>query len=235
MNTLYFSCTLIVISALHTFGERTGASFKEGAGVLLSEESRQAIKLEIADVEDRTIALDVKITAHVYRESGEASHNSEEISGYAYASALVTPKVAEQMGVGTKVQVTGPATATGSVIRQEKNLVESGGLVEVIIQIEDTVQNWKIGSFALVSPAQLREREAMVIPGSAVLESAFGDFVFVVNGNAYLRTPVTIGQRNVESVEILDGLFSGDQVVTHPVETMYLIELRATKGGGHCH
>jgi multidrug efflux pump subunit AcrA (membrane-fusion protein) len=36
-------------------------------------------------------------------------------------------------------------------------------------------------------------------------------------------------------VEITDGLLAGDQVVTKPVQTLWLIELRATKGGGHSH
>jgi hypothetical protein len=30
-------------------------------------------------------------------------------------------------------------------------------------------------------------------------------------------------------------LLEGDTVVTRPVQTLYLIELRATKGGGHSH
>jgi len=36
-------------------------------------------------------------------------------------------------------------------------------------------------------------------------------------------------------VEIVDGLLAGDAVVTKPVQTLWLIELRATKGGGHSH
>jgi multidrug efflux pump subunit AcrA (membrane-fusion protein) len=60
-------------------------------------------------------------------------------------------------------------------------------------------------------------------------------FVYVLNGEAFLRTAVTTGARRGEFTEITDGLYSGDQIVVRPVETLYLIELRATKGGGHSH
>jgi multidrug efflux pump subunit AcrA (membrane-fusion protein) len=74
-----------------------------------------------------------------------------------------------------------------------------------------------------------------VVPGSAVLETVYGPFVYVANGRALLRTAVRLGARRGGDVEITDGLYGGDQVAVRPVETLYLIELRATKGGGHSH
>jgi multidrug efflux pump subunit AcrA (membrane-fusion protein) len=46
---------------------------------------------------------------------------------------------------------------------------------------------------------------------------------------------VKTGSEADGKIEITDGLFQGDQVVAKPVETLWLIELRATKGGGHSH
>ena len=46
---------------------------------------------------------------------------------------------------------------------------------------------------------------------------------------------ITEETTKILGVEITDGLLAGDQVVTKPVETLWLIELRATKGGGHSH
>jgi multidrug efflux pump subunit AcrA (membrane-fusion protein) len=75
----------------------------------------------------------------------------------------------------------------------------------------------------------------MVVPKSAVLASAEGNFVYVVNGEAYLRTAVKTGVEAEGLVEVTDGLLAGDVVVTRPVEKLWIIELRATKGGGHSH
>ena len=73
------------------------------------------------------------------------------------------------------------------------------------------------------------------MPRSAVLETAAGKFAFVQNGDYLLRTPVTVGAENAEYAEITGGIYAGDVVAANPVETLYLIELRATKGGGHSH
>jgi hypothetical protein len=37
------------------------------------------------------------------------------------------------------------------------------------------------------------------------------------------------------SVVIMDGLSVGDEIVAKPVKQLWLIELRATKGGQHSH
>ena len=67
------------------------------------------------------------------------------------------------------------------------------------------------------------------------MRAADGTFVYTINGNAYFRTAVKIGAEAEGFVEVTDGLLSGDVVVTKPVEKLWLIELRATKGGGHSH
>ena len=74
-----------------------------------------------------------------------------------------------------------------------------------------------------------------VIPSAALLRTIQGTYVYTVNGDAYYRTAVTTGGSAGGKIEITDGLYAGDQVVAKPVETLWLIELRATKGGGHCH
>jgi multidrug efflux pump subunit AcrA (membrane-fusion protein) len=80
-----------------------------------------------------------------------------------------------------------------------------------------------------------REDLVTVIPRSALLRTSEGTFAYVVNGDAFYRTPIKLGAEAGGLLEITDGLLAGDAVVTKPVETFYLIELRATKGGGHCH
>ena len=94
----------------------------------------------------------------------------------------------------------------------------------------------KVGEFVSGSVIESgAEETVLTIPRSAVLETATGKFAFVQNGDYLLRTPITTGAESAEYAEITDGIYAGDVVATKPVETLYLIELRATKGGGHSH
>jgi hypothetical protein len=77
-------------------------------------------------------------------------------------------------------------------------------------------------------------KDALVVPSSAVLNTAEGTFLFVVNGDHYKRTPVKVGDTFGSLVEITDGIYEGDAVVAEAAQTLWLIELRAVKGGKGC-
>ena len=60
-------------------------------------------------------------------------------------------------------------------------------------------------------------KQVMSVPVDALQGDHFQPFVFVRDfelPNAFLKAPVTTGARNTTHVEILSGLFPGDQVVT---------------------
>ena len=78
------------------------------------------------------------------------------------------------------------------------------------------------------------EKDALVVPLSSVLNTAEGTFVFVENGEHYKRTPVKVGGKFGSVVEITDGVYEGDAVVSDAAQTLWLIELRAVKGGKGC-
>lgn len=72
------------------------------------------------------------------------------------------------------------------------------------------------------------------IPAAALLRTVKGDFVYVANGDWYLRTPVTAGTAHGDWIEIRDGLYDGDVVVSAAVEALWLAELQAVNGGVGC-
>jgi membrane fusion protein (multidrug efflux system) len=74
----------------------------------------------------------------------------------------------------------------------------------------------------------------MVVPRKSVIRGATGDLVYAVNGNAYLLTWVELGAESDNLVEVTKGLLPGDSVVTHGALNLWLIELRALKGGQGC-
>jgi len=88
---------------------------------------------------------------------------------------------------------------------------------------------------------QLTEAEAnpglsmdLAVPVAALVETVRGDFVYTKNGGAFLRAPVTLGKRKDGMVEIVDGLFEGDEVVIFGAYDLWMIELQAVNGGRGC-
>ena len=59
---------------------------------------------------------------------------------------------------------------------------------------------------------------ALLIPNGSFYQETGGNWVFVVsaNGNEAVKRPVRLGRRNIDFIEVLDGLEAGEKVVTSP-------------------
>ncbi len=218
-------------------GEAAGATYAEGRGIELIDETSKAIGLELVEAEERKLAPVVPLEAQVYRAAREPSRAGGEQTGFAYAAALLTPALAESLR-GGETAALGTRTAGYDAIvwRIDPASKEAVNSVEAILQIPDPGSTLAVGDFVTGSVREpAAEQTVLTVPRSAVLETASGKFAFVRNGRHLLRTPVTVGAENSEYAEITDGIYAGDVVAANPVETLYLIELRATKGGGHSH
>ena len=75
---------------------------------------------------------------------------------------------------------------------------------------------------------------ASTIPAAALLRTAKGDFVYVANGGWFLRTAVVIGATDASWLEVKDGLYEGDIVVTRGTRALWLAEIQAVNGGVAC-
>ena len=58
------------------------------------------------------------------------------------------------------------------------------------------------------------ERSAGVVPASAVVVKGRMHFVFVRDGEFYKKQDINPGYRDDQFVEVLDGVFPGDVIVT---------------------
>lgn len=217
--------------------EDGAARFVEGKGLALSEESREALGLTFSAAEHRRISSVVPVEAQVYRAATEPSRQSGETGGSAYATAFLPPQAVKSVELGDGATLAGSAGSfSGSVWKVEATSRDALANEEVILAIPDAAGSLKVGDFlsgVITKPSS--ETDVLSIPLSAVLETAGGGFVFVKNDEFLLRKAVRTGSASADWIEIAEGLRDGDTVVTHPVETLYLIELRATKGGGHSH
>jgi hypothetical protein len=75
---------------------------------------------------------------------------------------------------------------------------------------------------------------ATAIPATALLRTVKGDFVYVVNGEWFLRTPVKLGAADSSHLAVEDGLYEGDKIVIRGVRELWLAELQAVNGGVGC-
>jgi hypothetical protein len=214
----------------------SGASFKAGKGVILTDETRKILGVEVADVTEQKLPAQIRFNVQVFGEKHhhairESDHTGCDVHGSGFVP--LDQAAALRAGQPVQIQTRTNESLAGVVLAVEKAL--SLGECEVIVGLTNATDKLKPGEFLAAVITLPRDNVVTVIPRSALLHTAEGTFVYAVNGEAFFRTAVKVGSEADGLMEITDGLFTGDAVVTKPVETLYLIELRATKGGGHCH
>ena len=65
--------------------------------------------------------------------------------------------------------------------------------------------------------------DAILIPNGSFYQDTGGNWLFVVSadGSEAVRRPVSLGRRNTEFIEVLDGLEPGEKVVTSPYTSLH--------------
>lgn len=213
-----------------------GASFKPGKGVIVTEETKKLLGVEVADVTERKVMNQIPFTMQVFGEKHHMGANPEDHSACdVHGSGLLSTNAALDVKAGQSVQVLkDPAKPlTGIVLSVQKALAM--GESEIVVGVSNATMMLKAGEFVPARVDMPRDEAVTAIPQTALLGTSEGTFAYTVNGDAYFRTAVKIRAQADGWVEITDGLLPGDQVVVSPVQTLWLIELRATKGGGHSH
>lgn len=214
----------------------SGASFKPGKGVSVTEETKGLLGIAIADVTHQPLPNLVQLTLQIFDEKHHHVLNAQDHAGCAvHGSGFVSTEAAAQLRTGQPVALHKGSNApmNGIVLSIQKALALDES--EIVIGISNATENLRPGEFVSARIPMPREGSVLAIPHSAVLRTAEGSFVYTVNGDAYFRTAIKAGSEIDGWVEIIDGLLEGDQVVIHPPQSLWLIELRATKGGGHSH
>lgn len=214
----------------------SGAEFKAGTGVIVADETRKILGIEIVDVTEAKLPEEHRFSVQIFGEKHRPDLSSEDHYGCdVLGSGLVSSNTAASIKPGQPVQLLkGTNTVAGGVVLAIQKALALGES-EIVVGVSNAVTVVKPGEFISGSISLPRDEAVTVIPRSAVLRTSEGTFVYAVNGDAYLRTSVKVGSQTAAFSEITDGLLAGDQVVTKPVETLWIIELRATKGGGHSH
>lgn len=219
----------------HEAGE-SGASFAEGKGLKLTPETVEAMGLKTAEVAEHSFERQITTTAQVYRTARETVRSASfERPGYAYASAFLDPSQATFLQERQKVEVILHQSKFDAQLAKIDRAMEAfNKQIELLIEIKDSGNNLAQGTF-IQAVLRGQSKKTVAIPHSAILKTATGTFVYVVNGDYLFRTPVEIGMEGENLMEIKEGLYEGDVIVEEPVQKLWLIELRFTKGSGHSH
>lgn len=216
--------TLTTVAALassdHAGGEmQGGALFKNGQGLSLSEIMKESINLQTAE------AIEESITPVFFAEL-QSTTKGRELSGWVSEGEAANIRKGDTATLDSSGK-----TFKGEVMQVSKSAYAAGGDYEVIVQAEEEITPGTPVRATFAAPANA---SVLVVPSSALLVTAEGEFVYAKSGDFYVRTPVKTGSMSADKIEILDGLYSGDEVVTTPVMQLWLAELQAIRGGQSC-
>jgi hypothetical protein len=211
--------------------EPVGITYKEGKGLRIADETRRIIGLELVEASEQNLAAVISATAQVYRQ-GDSN------APVGYLTGFVTEEEGRELKEGQAVMLE-PATSpeekvNGTLARLNASTQSLLHPTEVLIQMPDPEGRYQVGTSFQATFTAARSQRVTAIPRSAVLKTTEGAFAYVVNGNYFFRTPIKTGAESLDSVEVKEGLYAGDQIVKQPVMTLWVAELQAIKGGGAC-
>jgi hypothetical protein len=212
-----------------------GISFKAKHGLLVPPSTAKFIGLEVADVQERTVASTLQFSAQVYRAANEPQAASTQSSA-ALASGTVSARQAAFLREGQPVSVAGVGmdALAGRVAGLNRDLEKATGQVEVLLVIDDVGAQLTRPGFVSVEVTLGGDKPVVSVPRSALLSTTEGDFVYTVSGDHFVRAAVTLGMVNQRFAEVVDGLLDGDIIVVEPVRALWLAELQSIRSGKAC-
>ncbi|MEN5118488.1 efflux RND transporter periplasmic adaptor subunit [Luteimonas sp. TWI662] len=168
--------------------------------------SEGAVLYQIADLS--TLWVDL----HVY--GRDAEH-------LAPGSPVTITRLGDGATAQTRIERVLPATATASQSTVSR------------ARLDNADGQWRPGAAVRAQVTVSLQQAALVVPLSALQRMDARDVVFVREGERYEARPVSLGRRDAQQVEILDGIAAGDDVV---VAQSYTLKADLEKAGAtHAH
>lgn len=121
-----------------------------------------------------------------------------------------------RINVGDEVEATLPSTsqsAKGKVTFISPEIDPRTRNAEVVTRIPNAQHALRAGMFAEISIRPKGSTSSLVIPASAVAGAGDGRYVFLINGDRTKRQPVKVAPIDQKTVEVLEGLSEGQQLV----------------------
>lgn len=208
------------------------ATFKKAEGLFLPEKMKESLGLKIEEVAEGRVASTIKTEVYVFGRGPDVKFVSTSPEKSPLATGTLSKEAAERIreGAALRLQGRGGEEFQGRVVK----LHQERGLSDTEVLIEVGAESLPVGTPLTAVWELKKDEEVVTIPAVALLKTADGNFVYTVNGTAFMRTAVTIGERGTDRVEVKDGLYAGDKIVTEPVMSLWLAELQFLRGGKAC-
>lgn len=130
-----------------------------------------------------------------------------------HQAPILKPKLSAEI----HIPALGDGKIIGNYLRLDVAADAASGTVQAIFQVPNPNLRLRPGMRAELSLVTAKRAGILSIPRTALQGDRSNRFVFIKDyelENAYVRTPVSVGEISGESVEITAGLFPGDEVVT---------------------
>jgi RND family efflux transporter MFP subunit len=195
------------------------------------EEAKQALDIATSNLAKTDVRspLDDGLVADVAFDEGQFVTAGQQLARVVNLDAMwLDMQVGEsrlgEVSEGREVTFTVP-TYSGETFRGTISSISPAGdpasrSFLVRASVENTDHRLKAGMFA-VATIPVNHREGVtVVPKSAVRQEGKFRYVFVVDGTKVARRLVTLGLESGDSVEVVEGIRPGVEIVTVGVETL---------------
>jgi RND family efflux transporter MFP subunit len=124
---------------------------------------------------------------------------------------------AASIAVGNKVSLKTPAArmsvAVGAVTSINPQINPRSRALDVIVEF-DNPGDWYPGASVDATMIVKQSQDALTVPRLSVVRRGGNDVVFIVDGDHVRQRSVTLGWREADWVEVVDGLTAQDWIVT---------------------
>jgi hypothetical protein len=209
------------------------ASYDPDKGLYLPETTRQGMGIATVPVQKKTFKAERMMKFQVFREAGEEPLPGMLYrSGRAYASTILAgPKLDLVLGQTGEVLEEHDSQTVSAARLFQLNTLPNSNQTELLIEITDPQDQFALAEFCTVQWRMPALEALAAVPVSALLKTTEGDFVYVQKADRFVRTEVKPGATGEGFAEITEGVADGDIVVTNPVQTLWLTELKLKSGG----
>lgn len=139
-----------------------------------------------------------------------------------WAVAKVPEAEAGKLKIGSKARINiraaGGETIEGKLLRFGAVADKNSSTIDAIFEIDNPDRKLRPGMRAEFSIISSSREDVLSIPRAAVQGDPTSRVVFVKDfdlENAFIKAPVQLGARNDLYIEVVNGLFPGDEVVTN--------------------
>ena len=200
----------------------------------ISQQDYDLSVLDVSTIEADMQVLDASINKTIIRAPFDGKIGFKNISIGAYVTPLtvvttirqinelklefsVPEKYTSKIKNGNIINFTTESSGkqyTAKIVATESGITEENRSLKVHAMVENTDKNITAGSFAKVSFDMGDNNSALMIPTQAIIPEARDKKVIVLKNGLAQFNVVKTGDRDSAKVEILNGLQSGDTVIT---------------------